>query len=91
MKTDYRQWTRPVVIGSGQRLLREGTETSGLRLLDRQAFIRDVIVVSYAPVDVDDTTPPLFEDWSPATSGSISRLAMAMLGVSSESTPDQDR
>lgn len=84
MKTVYRQWTRPVVIGSGQRLHREGTETRGLRVLDRQAFVRDVIVVSYAPVEVDDRSSPLFEDWNPKASGSITKLAMAMLGVSPE-------
>ena len=87
MKTDYRQWTRPVVIGSGQRLVREGTETSGLRLLDRQASIRDVIIVSYAPVEDDDGASPVFEDWNPAPSGSITKLAMAMLGVSPEHDP----
>jgi hypothetical protein len=88
MKTNYRQWTHPVVIGSGQRLVREGNGTTGLRLLDRQAFHRDVIVVSYQPVD-DDTTGSLFDGWGPAT-GSITDLAMAMLGVSPGREPDQD-
>lgn len=91
MKSNYRQWTQPVVIGSGQRLVREGSGTTSLRLLDRQAFQHDVIVVSYQPVDDDDTTNPLFEGWTPAATGSITELAMAMLGVMPDRDPNQDR
>ena len=87
MNCDYRQCTRPVVIGSGQRLVREGSETRGLRLLDRQACVRDVIVVSYASAGDDEADSPLFDAWNPQPSHAITKLAMAMLGVS----PEQDQ
>jgi hypothetical protein len=90
MKNDYRTWTQPVVIGSGQRLAREGSGTTGLRLIDRQAFQRDVIVISYQPVD-DDVDTAIFEGWKPASTGSISELAMAMLGVAPVRETDQER
>jgi hypothetical protein len=91
MKPDYRQWTHPIVIGSGQRLVREGSGTTDPWLLDRQAFHRDVIIVTYQRLDDDDRTSPLFDGWKPTATGSITELAMAMLGVSPVRKPDQDR
>ncbi len=88
MKNDFRKWTQPVVIGSGQRLVREGSESTGLRLLDRQAFHRDVIVVSYQPADSE---APSFDGWQPEPTGAISDLAMAMLGVAPVRASDQER
>jgi hypothetical protein len=89
MKADYRLWTHPVVVGSGQRLVREGNSTSGLRLLDREAFNAEVVVLTYQPARPEnDTTTPLFEDWRPAKRPPISDLAMAMLGITAE--PDQE-
>lgn len=66
MKNEYRRWIHPVIVGSGQRLVRD---THGPRLLDRQAFDGDVVVLTYQQ--------PL-----PDHNLSISELALAMLGVS---------
>ena len=66
MKNEYRRWTHPVIVGSGQRLVRD---THGLRLLDRHAFDADVVVLTYQPAFPDHDL-------------SISELALAMLGVS---------
>jgi hypothetical protein len=86
MKADYRLWTHPVVVGSGQRLVRDGDCATGLRLLDREAFNAEVVVLAYQPARTADTaTTPPFEDWRPAKTRSISDLAMAMLGISAES------
>lgn len=86
-KHDYRLWTHPVVIGSGQRHVREGAGASGLRLLDRQAFNADVVVLSYQPARLDDDEPGLlFEGWRSEDEQSITALALAMLGI----VPDRD-
>jgi hypothetical protein len=89
MKNDLRLWTHPVIVGSGQRLVREGDGTTGLRLLDREVFNAEVVVLAYQPAQPQhDATTSIFEDWRPAKSQSISNLAMAMLGISAE--PDQE-
>lgn len=89
MKSDVRRWTHPVIVGSGQRLVREGDGTTGLRLLDREAFNAEIVVLAYQPaLPQTDATTLLFEDWRPAKSQSISDLAMALLGISAE--PDQE-
>ena len=89
MKADYRLWTHPVVVGSGQRLIREGDSTTGLRLLDREVCNIEVVVLAYQPARPEnDATSPLFEDWRPAKRQPISDLAMAMLGISAD--PDQE-
>ena len=85
MKADYRLWTHPVVVGSGQRLIREGDSTTGLRLLDCEVCNTEVVVLTYQPArPANDTTSPLFEDWRPAKRQTISDLAMAMLGISAD-------
>ena len=89
MKCDLRLWTHPVTVGSGQRLVREGDGTTGLRLLDRETLNSEVVVLTYRSARPEsETTTPLFDDWRPAKSQSISELAMAMLGISAE--PDQE-
>jgi hypothetical protein len=69
------RWVYPVVIGSGQRLVREGAGTCGLRVADRLAFDGDIVVMSYQPAST--------EDWCPSGGQTITDLALAMLGVSS--------
>jgi hypothetical protein len=69
------RWVYPVVIGSGQRLVREANSTCGLRLADRLAFDADVVVMSYQPA--------IAEDWRPPGGNAITDLALAMLGVTS--------
>lgn len=66
MNNKYRRWVHPVIVGSGQRLAREG---NGLRLLDRQAFDADVVVLTYKPALSEHDL-------------SITELGLAMLGVS---------
>ncbi|HYI13948.1 MAG TPA: hypothetical protein VEX37_01050 [Thermomicrobiales bacterium] len=91
MKADFRCWTHPVVVGSGQRLVREGDATTGLRLLDREAFNAEVVVLSYQPEQPEHHAATLlFEDWRPVRSQSITELAMAMLGVPADAEFDQE-
>ncbi len=91
MKTDFRRWTHPVVVGSGQRLVRDGDAPTGLRLLDREAFNAEVVVLSYAPAQPDNLNATLlFEDWRPVRSQSITELAMAMLGVPADTDLDRE-
>ena len=68
------RWVYPVVIGSGQRLVREANTTCGLRLADRLAFDKDVVVMTYQPATG--------QDWCPSGGQAITDLALAMLGVS---------
>lgn len=84
MKDTYHLWIHPVVVGSGQRLVREGSDTSGLRLLDRHAFNADVVVVSYQPAEPNEASTLLLDDWQPSRGQSITELALAMLGVSAD-------
>ena len=91
MKTDFRRWTHPVVVGSGQRLVREGDAPTGLRLLDREAFNAEVVVLSYSSNQSENLTATLlFEDWRPVRSQSIAELAMAMLGIPADADLDQE-
>src|SRR5688500_16887064 len=91
MKADHRFWTHPVVVGSGQRLVRKGGETAGVRLLDREAFNAEVVVLTYAPArQENEATTLLFEDWRPMKGQSITDLALAMLGVPADAEPDQE-
>ena len=46
---EYRIWVHPVVLGSGKRLFREGSETKVLRLVDTTTFSSGVVVLSYQP------------------------------------------
>jgi hypothetical protein len=66
MNNEFRRWVHPVIVGSGQRFVREG---NGLRLLDRQAFDADVVVLTYQPTLSENDL-------------SMTELGLAMLGVS---------
>jgi dihydrofolate reductase len=46
---EYRIWVHPIVLGSGKRLFRGGSDTTVLRLVDTKTFGSGVIVLSYQP------------------------------------------
>jgi dihydrofolate reductase len=46
---EYRLMVFPVVVGSGKRLFREGSETTLLRLVDTKTFGSGVAVLTYRP------------------------------------------
>ncbi len=46
---EYRLMVHPVVLGSGKRLFRDGTDTTVLRLVDTKTFSSGVVVLSYQP------------------------------------------
>ncbi len=84
-KQDFGRWTHPVVISSGQRSIRDGHRSGGLRLMDRTAFDADIVVLSYhsSPLDTD-REPPMSGQQQPEDIQPVNALAMAMLGVSSD-------
>ncbi len=91
MKVNYRLWTHPVVVGSGQRLVHEGHTSTGVRLLDREAFNAEVVVLSYQPDRSESVaTTLLFENWRPVKVQSITDLAMAMLGVPADDDSESE-
>jgi dihydrofolate reductase len=47
---EYRLMIHPVVVGSGKRLFRDGSDTTALRLVDTKTFPSGVIVLTYQPV-----------------------------------------
>lgn len=46
---EYRLLLHPVVLGSGKRLFREGSDTKNLQLIETKAFSSGVVVLSYQP------------------------------------------
>ena len=46
---EYRIMVHPVVVGSGKRLFRDGSDTKVLRLLETKTFSSGVVVLSYQP------------------------------------------
>src|SRR5712692_2366316 len=46
---EYRLMVHPVVLGSGKRLFRDGSDTTVLRLVDTKTFSSGVVVLSYQP------------------------------------------
>ncbi len=48
---EYRLMVFPVVVGSGKRLLREGSDTTVLRLVETRTFSSGVVVLSYQPAE----------------------------------------
>lgn len=46
---EYRLMLFPVVVGSGKRLFRDGSDTKALRLVETKTFGSGVVVLSYRP------------------------------------------
>lgn len=46
---EYRLMVHPVVLGSGKRLFRDGSDTKALKLVDTKTFSSGVVVLSYQP------------------------------------------
>lgn len=46
---EYRLMVHPVVLGSGKRLFRDGSDTKALKLADTKTFSSGVVVLSYQP------------------------------------------
>ena len=46
---EYRLMIFPVVVGSGKRLFRDGSDTTVLRLVDTKTFGSGVVVLTYEP------------------------------------------
>jgi dihydrofolate reductase len=44
---EYRIWVHPVVLGSGKRLFRDGSDTTTLRLVDTKTTSTGVVILSY--------------------------------------------
>lgn len=45
---EYRIWVYPVIVGSGRRLFRDGSETA-LSLVDTKTFSSGVVILTYQP------------------------------------------
>ena len=48
---EYRIWVHPVVVGSGKRLFRDGSDTTVLRFVGTKTFSSGVVVLSYQPAE----------------------------------------
>jgi len=46
---EYRLMVHPVILGSGKRLFRDGSEKKVLRLVETKTFSSGVVVLSYQP------------------------------------------
>jgi dihydrofolate reductase len=46
---EYRLMVFPVVVGSGKRLFRDGSDTKALRLVDAKPLSSGVVVLTYQP------------------------------------------
>ena len=46
---EYRLMLFPIVVGSGKRLFRNGSDTKALRLVETKTFGSGVVVLSYLP------------------------------------------
>jgi dihydrofolate reductase len=46
---EYRLMVLPIVVGSGQRLFGDGSDTKVLRLIETKTFGFGVVVLSYGP------------------------------------------
>jgi dihydrofolate reductase len=54
---EYRLMIQPIVLGSGKRLFREGSETSVLRLADTKTFGPGVVVLFYQRAETEEEAP----------------------------------
>ena len=46
---EYRIWIEPVVVGSGKRLFKDGSDTTVLRLVDTKTISTGVVILTYQP------------------------------------------
>jgi dihydrofolate reductase len=46
---EYRLMVHPIVVGSGKRLFRDGSETRVLKLVDTKTFSSGIVILSYQP------------------------------------------
>jgi len=51
---EYRLMVYPVVLGSGKRLFRDGSDTTVLRLVETKTFSSGVVVLSYQPAGKEE-------------------------------------
>ena len=51
---EYRLMVYPVVLGSGKRLFRDGSDTIVLRLVETKTFSSGVVVLSYQPAGKEE-------------------------------------
>ena len=47
---EYRIMVFPIIVGSGKRLFKDGSETSAMRLVDTKTFGSGVVVLTYRPI-----------------------------------------
>jgi len=46
---EYRIWVDPILVGSGRRLFKEGSEATVLKLVEAKKFPSGVVVLTYQP------------------------------------------
>lgn len=46
---EYRIWVDPIVVGSGKRLFKDGSEVTVLKLVEAKTFPSGVVVLTYQP------------------------------------------
>jgi dihydrofolate reductase len=51
---EYRLMVFPIVLGSGKRIFRDGSEKKTLKLVETKTFTSGVVVLSYEPVAKED-------------------------------------
>ncbi len=51
---EYRLMVYPIVLGSGKRLFREGSETKVLKLVETKTFSSGVVVLTYQPAGKEE-------------------------------------
>ena len=56
---EYRLMVHPVVLGSGKRLFRDGSDTTALRLVDTRPTSTGVVILTYQPAgnEVEGSVP----------------------------------
>jgi dihydrofolate reductase len=48
---EYQLLVHPIVLGSGKRLFRDGSNTTALRLVETKTFSSGVVLLSYRPAE----------------------------------------
>ncbi len=51
---EYRLMVHPVVVGSGKRLFKDGSDTTVLRLVETKTFSTGVVVLTYQPAGKEE-------------------------------------